>query len=121
MGAMTNFVLVPGSHHGGWSFEPVSSRLRSLGHAVYPLTLTGVGERNHLISASVNLDTHITDVVSVLEAEQITEAVLCGHSYGGMVITGVADRVPERLAAGHNLMRDAPDDLMRIVVEASNG
>jgi pimeloyl-ACP methyl ester carboxylesterase len=93
------FVLVPGSHHGGWSFEPVTSMLRSHGHPVFPLTLTGVGDRNHLLSGTVNLSTHITDVVAALEAEQVTRAVLCGHSYGGMVITGVADRVPERVAA----------------------
>lgn len=66
---------------------------------MYPLTLTGVGDRHHLISAGVNLQTHITDVLAVLDGEQLRDVVLCGHSYGGMVIAGVADQVPERLRA----------------------
>ncbi|MGI9049679.1 MAG: alpha/beta fold hydrolase [Rubrobacteraceae bacterium] len=96
---MTTFVLVPGACHGGWWFEPFARRLRRHGHEAYPLTLTGVGDRSHLLGASVNLETHIQDVISVLEAEQIEDAVLVGHSYGGAVITGVADRVSERVDA----------------------
>lgn len=96
---MTTFVLVPGACHGGWWFEPFARQLRRHGHEAYPLTLTGVGDRQHLLTASVNLDTHIQDVVSVLETERIEDAVLVGHSYGGAVITGVADRVPERVDA----------------------
>ncbi|SHF80177.1 alpha/beta fold hydrolase [Streptoalloteichus hindustanus] len=96
---MTTFVLVPGAWHGGWWFEPFARELRRHGHEAYALTLTGVGDRSHLMSASVNLDTHIQDVVNVLEIEGIEDAVLCGHSYGGMVVSGVADRVPERLRA----------------------
>lgn len=94
---MTSFVLVPGSHHGGWSFDPLTRRLRAAGHDVYPVTLTGVGDRNHLIGADVNLQTHIADLIAVFEGEQITDAVLCGHSYGGMVISGAADQVPDRV------------------------
>jgi len=96
---VATFVLVPGGWHGGWYFQPLTRQLRQHGHEVYPLTLTGLGERSHLLTASVNLDTHIEDVVRVLENEQIEDAVLCGHSYGGMVISGVADRVRERIAA----------------------
>jgi pimeloyl-ACP methyl ester carboxylesterase len=91
--------FVPGAWHGGWWFELLARRLRRHGHEAYPLTLTGVGDRNHLLTASVNLDTHIQDVAIVLEAERIEDAVLVGYSYGGMVITGVADRVPERVDA----------------------
>lgn len=96
---MAVFVLVPGACHGGWCFEPLARELRQSGHEAYPITLTGVGDRSHLLAASVNLDTHIQDVVSVLEAEKLERAVLCGHSYAGMVISGVADRVPERVGA----------------------
>jgi pimeloyl-ACP methyl ester carboxylesterase len=94
---MTTFVLVPGSCHGAWCFEPLARRLRQHGHEAYPITLTGVGARKHLLNASVNLDTHIEDVVNLLEDEQLTDTVLVGHSYAGMVITGAADRVPERV------------------------
>ena len=96
---MATFVLVPGGWHGGWYFQPLARQLRQLGHDVYPVTLTGLGERSHLLSASVNLDTHIQDVVSLLECERIEDAILVAHSYGGMVVSGVADRLPERLAA----------------------
>lgn len=95
---MTTFVLIPGAWHGAWTFEPLARRLRAHGHHAYPLTLTGVGDRKHLLTATVNLDTHIDDVVNLLEDEEITDAVLVGHSYGGMVITGAADRAPERVA-----------------------
>ncbi|WP_460724064.1 alpha/beta fold hydrolase [Nocardia heshunensis] len=96
---MVNFVLIPGGWFGGWWYSDLASELRRRGHAVYPVTLTGVGERSHLLSPTTNLDTHIQDVVSVLEFEQLDNVVLVGHSYGGMVITGVADRVSERIAA----------------------
>lgn len=95
---MTTFVLVPGAWHGAWTFEPLARRLRAHGHQAFPLTLTGVGDRKHLISSSVNLDTHIEDVVNLLADQQVTDAVLVGHSYGGMVITGAADRAAGRVA-----------------------
>src|SRR5215217_3201414 len=94
---MATFVLVPGAWHSGWWFDPLARRFRRHGHEAYLLTLTGVGDRNHLLTDSVNLD-NIQDLANVLEAERIEDAVLVGHSYGGMVITGVADRVPERVA-----------------------
>ncbi|GAA1656345.1 alpha/beta fold hydrolase [Fodinicola feengrottensis] len=96
---MATYVLVPGGWHGGWYFEPLAQHLRWHGHQAYAVTLSGVGDRHHLRSAAVNLDTHIQDVLSLLETEQITDAVLCGHSYGGMVVSGVADRAPERVEA----------------------
>ena len=96
---MTTFVLVHGAWHGSWCWKRVRKRLQHEGHDVFTPTLTGVGERSHLISPQVNLDTHVADVVNLLRWEELTDVVLCGHSYGGCVITGVADRVPERLRA----------------------
>ncbi|MFV8820003.1 alpha/beta fold hydrolase [Haliea sp. E17] len=94
---MATFVLVHGGGHGGWCYQPVARRLRALGHEVYTPTLTGLGERKHLMSPAVDLDMHITDVVNTLVYEDLADVYLVGHSYGGMVITGVADRVPERI------------------------
>jgi pimeloyl-ACP methyl ester carboxylesterase len=95
----SRFVLVPGGWHGGWVYDEVAARLRERGHHALPLTLTGLGERAHLLTSSTNLDTHIQDVVGVVESERIEDVVLCGHSYGGLVIAGVADRIPGRVAA----------------------
>ena len=94
---MTTFVLVHGAWHGGWCWSRVARALRRAGHEVHTPTLTGLGDRAHLMSRSVDLETHIEDIVRLFEAEELSDAVLCGHSYGGMVITGVADRVPDRL------------------------
>ncbi|MFI8848913.1 alpha/beta hydrolase [Streptomyces sp. 891-h] len=96
---MTTFVLIPGMCHGGWCFEELTEQLRSHGHRANPLTLTGLSERGHLLHTGVNLETHIQDVTGVLAAENIQDTVLVGHSYGGMVIAGVADRMPERVRA----------------------
>ncbi|QES49883.1 alpha/beta hydrolase [Streptomyces venezuelae] len=94
---MATYILVPGAWHGAWTFEPLARELRRAGHEAYPVTLTGVGARRHLLSPAVNLDTHIADVANLLEDERITDAVLVGHSYAGMVITAVADRLPDRV------------------------
>ena len=94
---MATFVLVHGAWHGGWCYRKTARILRSHGHEVFAPTLTGLGERAHLLSPDVNLDTHVTDVVNLFEAEEISDAVLCGHSYGGMVITGVAEQLPGRI------------------------
>lgn len=95
---MTTFVLIPGMCHGAWCFDDLSAALRSQGHRVLAYTLTGVAERVHLARAGVNLETHITDVLSALAAEKdASDLVLVGHSYGGMVITGVADRIPAQV------------------------
>jgi pimeloyl-ACP methyl ester carboxylesterase len=93
------FVLVPGACLGAWAWRDVAGRLRSLGHDVFPVTLTGLGDRAHLASRDVDLETHITDVVAVLDSEDLHDAVLVGHSYAGIVVTGAADRRPERLDA----------------------
>jgi pimeloyl-ACP methyl ester carboxylesterase len=102
---MATYVLVHGGAHGGWCYGPVTRILRAAGHDVHAPTLTGVGERAHLLSADVDLDTHITDVVAVLHYEDLRDVILVGHSYGGMVITGVADRAADRV--GHLVYLDA--------------
>lgn len=94
---MTQFVLVPGAWIGGWAWRDVATRLRADGHDAYPVTLTGVGERAHLARPDVDLDTHITDVTNLLACEDLSDVVLVGHSYAGIVVQGVADRVPERV------------------------
>ena len=95
---MSTYVLVPGAWLGGWSWQPVAAQLRAHGHAVYPVTLTGLGERSHLASPEVDLDTYIADVVNLVDFEDLHNVVLVGHSYAGLVVTAVADRIPERIA-----------------------
>jgi pimeloyl-ACP methyl ester carboxylesterase len=95
---MATFVLVPGAWLGGWAWQDVARDLRQRGHTVYPVTLTGVGERVHLGNAEIDLETHITDVVNLTVYEDLVEVILVGHSYAGIVVTGVADRVPARLS-----------------------
>lgn len=87
------FVLVHGAWHGGWCWCRVAERLRRDGHAVFTPTLTGLGERSHLLSADIDLETHIADVVNVIKWERLNDVVLCGHSYGGFVISGVAEQI----------------------------
>jgi pimeloyl-ACP methyl ester carboxylesterase len=90
------FVLVHGAFAGGWEHKKLGEALEADGHKVYRVTLTGQGERSHLASPAVDLAMHIQDVVNVIEWEDLHDVVLVGHSYGGMVITGVVDRIPER-------------------------
>lgn len=90
-------VLVHGAWHGAWCWRRMIPRLEAAGHAVFAPTLTGLADRAHLLSPAVNLETHIQDVFGVLEAEELENVVLVGHSYAGMVITAVADRARERL------------------------
>ena len=98
-GSSTTFVLVHGAWHGGWCYARVAAWLRARGHTVFTPTLTGQGERAHLLSGGINLSTHIEDVLGVFRCERLRDVVLAGHSYGGMVITGVADRIPDRINA----------------------
>lgn len=96
---MANYVLVHGGWQGGWVYQRLARQLRAAGHDVYAATLTGLGERSHLASMPINLDTHIADVANLIVFEALTDVVLVGHSYGGMVITGVADQLSDRIAA----------------------
>src|SRR3954447_25431914 len=95
---MSSFVLVHGAWGGGWAWKKVIALLRAAGHDVHATTATGLGDRVHLAGPAGDLDTHITDVANVLAVEDLTEVTLVGWSYGGMIITGVAERAPERLA-----------------------
>jgi pimeloyl-ACP methyl ester carboxylesterase len=95
---MTTYVLVHGAWHGGWCWRKVRAALEASGAGVHTPTLTGLGERAHLASREISLDTHVADVLGVLEAEDLTDVVLVGHSYGGMVATAVADRAAGRVA-----------------------
>lgn len=104
------FVLVHGAWHGGWCWQRVAEQLTANGHRVFAPTLTGLCERSHLLHDSVNLTTHVLDVVNEIEWKDLTDVVLVGHSYGGMVITGVAERVGERLASIIYLDAFLPED-----------
>lgn len=94
---MADFVLVHGAWHGAWCWKRVLPPLWSAGHRAFAVSLSGVGERTHIAPKTVTLDTHVADVVNVIEAEELLDAILVGHSYAGMVITGVAQRASMRL------------------------
>jgi len=91
------FVLVHGAWHGGWCWADVASRLRSRGHRVVTPTQTGLGERSHLISKAITLDTFIADVMNVIKWQDLHDVVLVGHSFGASTVSGVADRMRERV------------------------
>src|ERR687893_1746620 len=95
---LATYILVPGAWLGGWAWRDVAARLRTGGHDVYPITLTGLGERVHLARPEVDLETHITDVVNTITWNDLDDVILAGHSYAGAVVTGVADRVAERVS-----------------------
>ncbi len=95
---MSVYVIVHGGGTGGWSYREVAQILRTAGHEVFTPTLTGVHERAHLANPEIDLGTHIQDIIGVLECEDLHQVILVGHSSGSMVITGVAEKVPERLA-----------------------
>ncbi len=93
------FVLVHGAWHGGWCWRRVSDLLEKQGHKVFTPTLTGLGERSHLLRTGINVSTHVTDVVNVLKWEGLSDVALCGHSYGGMVVSGVAEQMGDKIAS----------------------
>lgn len=95
---MADFVLVHGAWQGAWCWRKVLPPLWRSGHRAFAVSLTGVGERAHQLSPSIRLGTHISDVLAVVECEELEGAILVGHSYGGLLITAVADRVPKRIA-----------------------
>jgi pimeloyl-ACP methyl ester carboxylesterase len=106
----TSYVLVHGAWHGSWCWKRVRKSLCDAGHQVFTPTLTGLADRSHLNSAAVDLSTHVADVVNLLRWEALSDVVLCGHSYGGMVISGVADRVPEQIRTLVYLDAFVPED-----------
>lgn len=91
------YVLVHGAWGGGWAFRGLADILQSAGHRVYRPTLTGLGERVHLATPEVTLETHVQDVLNLVRFEALERFVLVGHSYGGMVVTVVADRIPQKV------------------------
>jgi pimeloyl-ACP methyl ester carboxylesterase len=96
---MATFVLVHGAWHGAWCWKRVEKMLRAKGHDVFAPTLSGVCERSHLLSPSINLDTHIMDVVNEIKWKELSNVVLVGHSYGGMVISGAAEKAEKAISS----------------------
>jgi pimeloyl-ACP methyl ester carboxylesterase len=94
---MATFVLVHGSCHGGWCWKKLIPHLSRNGQDVYAPSLTGLGERSHLVSRCIGLDTHILDIIQVSEYENLSEVFLVGHSYGGLVIGSAADKVSQKI------------------------
>ena len=94
---MANFVLVHGAWHGAWCWRHVTQALQVQGHRAYAVTLTGLGERAHLLSPAITLETHIEDVRQLIDTEELSDVVLAVHSYAGMIGTAIADRIGERL------------------------
>ncbi len=109
-GGGKTYVLVHGAYGSGWIWRDVAEGLRRQGHRVWTPTQTGLGERSHLLSRQITVDTHIGDVANVFETDEIRDAILVGHSYGGMAVTGVADRMADRIR--HVVYLDAlvPED-----------
>jgi pimeloyl-ACP methyl ester carboxylesterase len=107
---MATFLLLHGAWHGGWCYRRLEGLLRAKGHPVFAPTLTGLGERSHLFRGDLNLDDHVTDVLQVIHYEDLNDIVLVGHSYGGMVISVVADQVPEKIGALVYLDAFVPED-----------
>src|SRR5687767_9503382 len=97
--APTTFVLIHGAWHGGWCWRRVADLLTAKGHRVFAPTLTGLGERSHLMQPGINVSTHASDVVNVIKWERLANVVLCGHSYGGMVVSLVAEQVLDRIGS----------------------
>ena len=95
---MATFVIAHGAWSAGWARKKLHPLMRALGHELVTPTYTGIGERSHLAHAGIDLNTHITDVLNMLHCEDLSDVILVGHSYGGMVATGVADRATERIA-----------------------
>ncbi|RQP13491.1 MAG: alpha/beta hydrolase [Parapedobacter sp.] len=110
MAQQATYVLVHGAWGGGWSFKQTDSLLRLQGNTVYRPTLSGLGERVHLASPDIDLRTHIADVVNTILFENLHDVILLGHSYGGMVVTGVADSIPERIRQLVYLDAFVPED-----------
>src|SRR5215813_4792927 len=107
---MATFILIAGGWHGGWAYSDVIARLEKRGHRALAPSLTGLADRKHLLRSGVNLETHILDIANLLEWERLTDVILCGHSYGGLVVSGVADRLPTRLRARVYLDAYVPND-----------
>jgi len=104
------FVLVHGAWHGGWCWRRVADLLTGRGHKVFTPTLTGLADRSHLLSKDIRLKTHIDDVVNLIKWERLSGVVLCGHSYGGFVVSGVAEEMEKAIASIVFLDAFVPDN-----------
>jgi pimeloyl-ACP methyl ester carboxylesterase len=129
---MATFVLVHGAWHGAWSWNYLAKLLLAKQHSVVTPTLTGLGERSHLLTSEIDLDTHILDVVNDMKWRELRDVVLVGHSYGGMVISGVAERMEASISSivmldaffptdGQSLIDLLPPPLRQTMLEATNG
>src|SRR5262245_41960445 len=96
-GTAITFVLVHGAWHGGWAWRRVADRLQACGHIVFTPTLTGLGERAHLLNPRIDASLHVADVLNVIRYERLDDFVLVGHSYGGCVISGIAEAMPDAI------------------------
>src|SRR5215813_10708238 len=96
--APKTFVLAHGSWHGGWCWKRVADQLRAQGHVVYAPSYTGMGDRAHLLTKDITINTFVEDIVQVIQSEELTNVILVGHSFGGVPISGAADRIPEKIA-----------------------
>jgi pimeloyl-ACP methyl ester carboxylesterase len=112
---MATFVLVHGAWHGAWCWRRVARLLRTSGHDVFTPTLTGLAERSHLLNPAINVDTHILDVVNEMKWQELTSVVLVGHSYGGMVISGVAEKMEKAISSFVMLDAFMPEDGQSVV------
>lgn len=117
---MAIFVLVHGAWHGGWCWTPLKQKLSALGHEVYAPTLTGLGERAHLLSADITADTHVMDIVNTLRWRDLRDVILVGHSYGGLIITGVADRCADRIRASVYFDAFVPEQSEQAIFQNAN-
>lgn len=124
-------MLVHGAWHGGWCWRAVADALRAAGHVVFTPTQTGLGERAHLLARTNTLDVFVDDIVNVIRMEQLDDVVLVGHSFGGIVISGVADRIPKQLRQlvyldalilqnGQSAFSQLPDDVVAARIEAAH-
>jgi len=111
MNLPSSFVLVHGAWHGGWCWRRVADILRANGCRVFAPSLTGLGDRAHLFSKDISLQTHVQDIVYLVEAEELNDFVLVGHSYGGLVVSGVADILRGRVSHYVYLDGTVPDDM----------
>ena len=107
---MATFLLVHGAWHGGWCWKRVAKRLSAKGHLVYAPTLTGLGERSHLAGPEIDLSCHIKDILAVLDTEELSDVIICGHSYGGQIITPVIDQRIKSFHSGVWLDAFVPED-----------
>ncbi|HTV38518.1 MAG TPA: alpha/beta hydrolase [Xanthobacteraceae bacterium] len=112
---MATFVLVHGAWHGAWCWRRVARLLRSAGHEVFTPTLTGLAERSHLLNPAINVDTHILDVVNEIKWQELKDVVLVGHSYGGMIISGAAEKMETAISSFVMLDAFMPEDGQSVV------